>query len=51
MTLSGQCIVFLLKKKCKDDVEIIATAVDEGRQEINRRAFPDLVFLDIEMPG
>jgi two-component system, LytTR family, response regulator len=42
----------LLKKKCKDDVEIIATSgsPQEGRELILKHA-PDLVFLDIEMPG
>jgi two-component system LytT family response regulator len=42
----------LLKKKCRDDVEIIATAnsADEGKLLIEQHQ-PDLVFLDIEMPG
>ena len=42
----------LLKKKCKEDVEIIATSASpaEGRELIERHS-PDLVFLDIEMPG
>ena len=42
----------LLTKKCKEDVEIIGTSGNprEGREMIERMA-PDLVFLDIEMPG
>ncbi|HEX5653062.1 MAG TPA: LytTR family DNA-binding domain-containing protein, partial [Chitinophagaceae bacterium] len=42
----------LLKKKCREDVEVVATsnsAFDaKGLIELHR---PDLVFLDIEMPG
>lgn len=42
----------LLKKKCREDVEVVATSSSPvaGKaliEEIN----PDLVFLDIEMPG
>jgi two-component system, LytTR family, response regulator len=42
----------LLKKKCKEDVEVIATSTSpfEGRDLIVQHQ-PDLVFLDIEMPG
>ena len=42
----------LLKKKCKDDVEVIATtnSPTEGKVLIEQHK-PDLVFLDIEMPG
>jgi two-component system LytT family response regulator len=42
----------LLKKKCKDDVEIIATSESplDGKAFIEQLN-PDLVFLDIEMPG
>ncbi len=42
----------LLKKKCKEDVEVIATSTspEEGRALIVQQQ-PDLVFLDIEMPG
>ena len=42
----------LLKKKCKEDVEIIATSNSpvEGKALIEQHK-PDLVFLDIEMPG
>ncbi len=42
----------LLKNYCKDDIELLATANDpeEGRSLIGQ-LHPDLVFLDIEMPG
>ncbi len=42
----------LLRKKCKDDVEVIATTTSpvEGKALIEQHK-PDLVFLDIEMPG
>ena len=42
----------LIKKKCKDDVEVLATTTSpsEGRALIEQHK-PDLVFLDIEMPG
>lgn len=42
----------LLKKKCKDDVEVVATtsSPSEGKVLIEQHK-PDLVFLDIEMPG
>jgi len=42
----------LLKKHCKDDVELLATSnsPEEGRSLIGQ-LHPDLVFLDIEMPG
>lgn len=42
----------LLKKKCSDDVQVIATSNSplEGKKLIERLS-PDLVFLDIEMPG
>jgi two-component system, LytTR family, response regulator len=42
----------LLKKKCRDDVQIVATTNSpaEGRILIEQHK-PDLVFLDIEMPG
>lgn len=42
----------LLKKKCKWDVEVVATSVSpfEGRSLIEQHK-PNLVFLDIEMPG
>ena len=41
----------LLKKKCKDDVEVVATSNSptEGKALIEQHK-PDLVFLDIEMP-
>src|SRR6186713_1369102 len=42
----------LLKKKCKDDVEVVATSNSpaDGKILIEQHK-PDLVFLDIEMPG
>jgi len=42
----------LLKKTCKEDVEVIATSTSpqEGKKLIEEHD-PDLVFLDIEMPG
>jgi len=42
----------LLEKKCREDVEIVATTNSpyEGRSLIEQHQ-PDLVFLDIEMPG
>lgn len=42
----------LLRQFCKDDVELIATANSptEGKKLIEQYS-PDLVFLDIEMPG
>ncbi len=45
-------LTLLLQKKCKDDVEIIATSNSpfEGKTLIEMHK-PDLVFLDIEMAG
>jgi two-component system LytT family response regulator len=45
-------LVMLLKKKCKEDVEVVATSCSplEGKDLIEQHK-PDLVFLDIEMPG
>lgn len=45
-------LALLLKKKCRDDVEIVATTNSpfEGKILIEQHK-PDLVFLDIEMPG
>jgi len=42
----------LLHKHCQHDVDLIATAgtPDEGRQLIEQ-LHPDLVFMDVEMPG
>jgi two-component system LytT family response regulator len=42
----------LLKKKCREDVEVVATSSSPhvGRSMIEEIK-PDLVFLDIEMPG
>ena len=42
----------LLKKKCKDDVEIVATSNSPlAAKTLIEQHKPDLVFLDIEMPG
>jgi len=45
-------LALLLKKRCKDDVEVVATSTSpfEGKTLIEQHR-PDLVFLDIEMPG
>lgn len=45
-------LAILLKKKCKDLIEVIATSNSpfEGKKLIEKHS-PDLVFLDIEMPG
>ena len=45
-------LTLLLQKKCKDDLEIIASTTSpfEGKKLIEQHK-PDLVFLDIEMPG
>ena len=45
-------LCLLLRKKCKDDVEVVATtnSPQEGKELIEQHK-PDLVFLDIEMPG
>ncbi|HYC38858.1 MAG TPA: LytTR family DNA-binding domain-containing protein [Chitinophagaceae bacterium] len=42
----------LLKKKCREDVEVVATSSSPlaGKSLIEQMK-PDLVFLDIEMPG
>jgi len=45
-------LAILLKKKCREDVDVIATSNSplEGKALIEQHK-PDLVFLDIEMPG
>jgi len=45
-------LTLLLQKKCKEDVDIIATSYSpwEGKELIEKHK-PDLVFLDIEMAG
>ena len=49
---SVNVLSLLLKKKCKEDVQIVATTNSPilGRTLIEEHK-PDLVFLDIEMPG
>lgn len=45
-------LALLLRKRCKEDVEVIATTTSptEAKKLIEENE-PDLVFLDIEMPG
>jgi len=45
-------LAMLLKKKCREDVDVIATSNSplDGKALIEHHK-PDLVFLDIEMPG
>ncbi len=42
----------ILKKHCRDDVDLLASAStpEEGKQLIGQ-LHPDLVFMDVEMPG
>ena len=50
--LAIESLEIILKKKCRDDVQVIATSNSPqlGRSLIEEHK-PDLVFLDIEMPG
>jgi two-component system LytT family response regulator len=50
--LAIDALEIILKKKCKDDVQVIATSNSPqlGRSLIEEHQ-PDLVFLDVEMPG
>lgn len=50
--LAIDSLALLLKKKCKEDVQVIATCNSPrlGRALIEEHK-PDLVFLDVEMPG
>ncbi len=42
----------LLKKKCREDVEVVATSsLPLAGKSLIEQIKPDLVFLDIEMPG
>ena len=47
-----ETLEIILKKKCKDDVKVVATSNSPrlGKTLIEEHQ-PDLVFLDIEMPG
>jgi len=51
-TSAVNVLSILLKKKCRDDVELVAVTNSpyEGKALIGQHK-PDLVFLDIEMPG
>ncbi len=50
--LAIESLEIILKKKCRDDVQVIATSNSPqlGKSLIEKHQ-PDLVFLDIEMPG
>ena len=50
--LAIESLALILKKKCKDDVQVIATSNSPhlGKSLIEQH-HPDLVFLDVEMPG
>lgn len=50
--LAIESLALILKKKCRDDVQVIATSNSPqlGRTLIEEHK-PDIVFLDIEMPG
>ena len=42
----------LLQKHCKDDVDLLASAnTPEEGKELIEQLHPDLVFMDVEMPG
>lgn len=49
---TANVLALLLKRYCKDEVEVIAISNSpfEGKKLIERLS-PDLIFLDIEMPG
>ena len=50
--LAIEALEIILKKKCRDDVQVIATSNSPqlGKSLIEEHQ-PDLVFLDVEMPG
>jgi two-component system, LytTR family, response regulator len=42
----------LLQKHCRDDIDLLATAYDpEDGRSLIEQLHPDLVFMDVEMPG
>ena len=50
--LAIDSLSLLLKKKCSNDVQVVATSNSPrlGRELIEKH-HPDLVFADVEMPG
>jgi two-component system, LytTR family, response regulator len=50
--LAIESLMLILKKKCRNDVEVIASSNSPhlGKSLIEEHS-PDLVFLDVEMPG
>ena len=50
--LAIESLEIILKKKCRDDIQVIATSNSPhlGKSLIEQHQ-PDLVFLDVEMPG
>ena len=50
--LAIESLALILKKKCRDDVQVVATSNSAhlGKSLIKEHQ-PDLVFLDVEMPG
>ena len=50
--LAIDSLMLLLKKKCSDDVQVVATSNSPrlGKELIEKHQ-PDLIFIDIEMPG
>lgn len=50
--LAIEALSLLLERKCRDDVQVIATSTNpqSGRELIEKHQ-PDLLFVDVEMPG